>query len=145
MDLITNNAYTSIKYHYVKPIIKSTDESCINSINLRHPIIERIIDYEYVPHNVKIDLEITGNLIYGFNSCGKSSYMKSVGLNLIMAQSGMYVCADSFEYGIFESLYTRISGNDNLFKGHSSFIIEMNELRTIIKKANHKSLIIGLI
>ena len=143
MDLITNNAYTSIKYHYVKPIIKSTDESCINSINLRHPIIERIIDYEYVPHNVKIDLEITGNLIYGFNSCGKSSYMKSVGLNLIMAQSGMYVCADSFEYGIFESLYTRISGNDNLFKGHSSFIIEMNELRTILKKSNSKSLIIG--
>lgn len=144
LDFITNNAYTTTKYHYVKPNIKiNNEDSFIHSINLRHPIIERIIDYEYVPHDVKIDSETKGNLIYGFNSCGKSSYMKSVGLNIIMAQCGMYVSADSFEYGIFESLYTRISGNDNLFKGHSSFIIEMNELRTILKKANSKSLIIG--
>lgn len=145
LDLITNNAYTSSKYHYIKPIINTNNdfESYIHSTNLRHPIIERIIDYEYVPHNVKLDEETKGNLIYGFNSCGKSSYMKSVGLNLILAQCGMYVGADVFEYGVFESLYTRISGNDNLFKGHSSFIIEMNELRTILKKANSKSLIIG--
>lgn len=143
LDMITNNAFTSKKYHYIKPIINKEKESFIYSTNLRHPIIERIIDYEYVPHNVKLDSETKGNLIYGFNSCGKSSYMKSVGLNLIMAQCGMYVSADEFEYGIFESLYTRISGNDNLFKGHSSFIIEMNELRTILKKANSKSLIIG--
>lgn len=143
LDLITNNAYTSTKYHYVKPIIDKEKESFIYSTNLRHPIIERIIDYEYVPHNVKLDSETKGNLIYGFNSCGKSSYMKSIGLNLIMAQCGMYVCADKFEFNIFDSLYTRISGNDNLFKGHSSFIIEMNELRTILKKANPKSLIIG--
>jgi DNA mismatch repair protein MutS len=145
LDLITNNAFIAVKYHYVKPTINTnqTNESYIYSTNLRHPIIERIIDYEYVPHDVKIDSNTKGNLIYGFNSCGKSSYMKSIGLNLIMAQCGMYVAADSFEYGIFESLYTRISGNDNLFKGHSSFIIEMNELRTILKKANSKSLIIG--
>ena len=145
LDLITNNSYTSNKYHYVKPIIKTETNSSshIYSTNLRHPIIERIIDYEYVPHNVKIDEETKGNLIYGFNSCGKSSYMKSVGLNLILAQCGMYVGADTFEYSVFDSLYTRISGNDNLFKGHSSFIIEMNELRTILKKANSKSLIIG--
>ena len=69
--------------------------------------------------------------------------MKAIGTSLIMAQCGMYVPADSFEYGVFDSLYTRISGNDNLFKGHSSFIIEMNELRTILKKATSKSLIIG--
>jgi DNA mismatch repair protein MutS len=143
LDLITNNAYTSTKYHYVKPTINSTQESFIHSTNLRHPIIERIIDYEYVPHNVKLDSDIKGNLIYGYNGVGKSSIMKGIGLNLIMAQCGMYVGADKFEFGIFDSLYTRISGNDNLFKGHSSFIIEMNELRTILKKATSKSLIIG--
>ena len=143
IDLITNNAYVSTKYHMVKPKINGEKESHIYSENLRHPIIERIIDYEYVPHNVKLDTDTKGNLIYGFNSCGKSSYMKSIGLNLIMAQCGMYVCADKFEYNIFDSMYTRISGNDNLFKGHSSFIIEMNELRTILKKASTKSLIIG--
>ncbi len=144
IDLITNNAYTSVKYHYVKPTISSTNlKSYIKATNLRHPIIERIIDYEYVPHNVDLNEQIKGNMIYGFNSCGKSSYMKAIGTNIIMAQCGMYVSADDFEFGIFESMYTRISGNDNLFKGHSSFIIEMNELRTILKKANSKSLIIG--
>jgi DNA mismatch repair protein MutS len=144
VDLITNNAYTSVKYHYVKPIISSDNqESHIKASNLRHPIIERIIDYEYVPHDVDLNNDIKGNMIYGFNSCGKSSYMKAIGTNIIMAQCGLYVSADSFEYGIFESMYTRISGNDNLFKGHSSFIIEMNELRTILKKANSKSLVIG--
>jgi DNA mismatch repair protein MutS len=159
LDLITNNAFTSSKYHYVKPVIKSVSksesetksetksesisESYIHATNLRHPIIERIIDYEYVPHNVKLDEETKGNLIYGYNGVGKSSIMKGIGLNLILAQCGMYVSAESFEYGVFESLYTRISGNDNLFKGQSSFIIEMNELRTILKKANSTSLIIG--
>jgi DNA mismatch repair protein MutS len=82
-------------------------------------------------------------LLNNFIVTHNSSLMKAVGTSLIMAQCGMYVGADEFEFGIFESLYTRISGNDNLFKGHSSFIIEMNELRTILKKANSKSLIIG--
>jgi DNA mismatch repair protein MutS len=143
LDFITNNAFTSTKYHYTKPILQSDSNSSIHAKNLRHPIIERIIDYEYVPHDVLLDDKMQGNMIYGVNSCGKSSLMKAIGLNLIMAQCGLYVPADSFEYGIFDSLYTRISGNDNLFKGHSSFIIEMNELRTILKKSTPKSLIIG--
>lgn len=142
--MVTNNAFTSTKYHYVKPIINSTQESFIYSTNLRHPIIERIIDYEYVPHNVKLDEETKGNLIYGYNGVGKSSVMKGIGLNLIMAQCGMFVSADKFEFGIFDSLYTRISGNDNLFKGHSSFIIEMNELRTILKKQHLNPLSLGM-
>ncbi len=143
-DLISNNAYTSTKYHYVKPIIsKSNTVSHINAKNLRHPIIERLIDYEYVPHDAVLDNDILGNMIYGVNSAGKSSLMKAIGTSLIMAQCGLFVPADSFEYGIFDSLYTRISGNDNLFKGQSSFIVEMNELRCILKRANEKSLIIG--
>ncbi len=148
-DVVTNNAYTSLKYNYVKPILSTNTEknknldSFIHAKNLRHPIIERIIDYEYVPHDVKLDSEIKGNLIYGYNGAGKSSIMKGIGLNLIMAQCGMYVSADSFEYAIFDSMYTRISGGDNLFKGHSSFIIEMNELSTILKKSTSKSLVIG--
>ena len=69
--------------------------------------------------------------------------MKAVGLSIIMAQCGLYVPADYFEYNIFDSLYTRISGNDNLFKGQSSFIIEMNELRYILKNSNNNTLVIG--
>lgn len=144
IDLVTNNAFTSVKYHYVKPKINTTkSDSFIIGKNLRHPIIERIIDYEYVPHDINLDNGIYGNMIYGCNSAGKSSLMKAIGVNLIMAQCGLYVPADEFEYNIFDSLYTRISGNDNLFKGQSSFIIEMNELRSILKKADNKTLIIG--
>ena len=143
-DLVSNNAFTSRKYHYVKPIISKTNKySHINAKNLRHPIIERLIDYEYVPHDAILDNNILGNMIYGVNSAGKSSLMKAIGISLIMAQCGLFVPADNFEYGIFDSLYTRISGNDNLFKGQSSFIVEMNELRCILKRANDKSLIIG--
>lgn len=146
IDIISNNAYISKKYHYTKPIIKE-DGGCgsfINAKNLRHPIIEQIIDYEYVPHDITLNnSDKKGILIYGVNSCGKSSLMKAVGLNIIMAQCGLYVPSEHFEYDIFTSLYTRISGNDNLFKGQSSFIVEMNELRTILKKCNNYSLVLG--
>lgn len=143
IDLICNNAFTSIKYHYTKPKIISDEKSVIYAKNMRHPIIERIIDYEYVPHNIELNEKTKGNMIYGMNSCGKSSLMKAVGTCLIMAQCGLYVPCESLEYGIFDSLYTRISGNDNLFKGHSSFIVEMNELRSILRKSDSKTLIIG--
>jgi DNA mismatch repair protein MutS len=145
IDIISNNAYISKKYHYTKPIIKEDGNgSYINAKNLRHPIIEQIIDYEYVPHDIILNNnDKKGILIYGVNSCGKSSLMKAVGLNIIMAQCGLYVPSEHFEYDIFTSLYTRISGNDNLFKGQSSFIVEMNELRTILKKCNNYSLVLG--
>ena len=82
-------------------------------------------------------------LIYGINSCGKSSLMKSIGLNIIMAQSGMYVSAKKFVFSPYESIYARITSNDNIFKGLSSFTLEMTELRSILKRSNSKTLIIG--
>lgn len=82
-------------------------------------------------------------LIYGLNSSGKSVLMKSIGLNLIMAQCGMFVPCIEFEYTIYNSIYTRITGNDNIFRGQSSFTLEMTELNTILKRADPKTLIIG--
>jgi DNA mismatch repair protein MutS len=144
IDLIANNAFTSCKYHYTKPILKTeTPESFINVKQLRHPIIERLIDYEYVPHDVQLNENVRGMMIYGPNSAGKSAIMKAMGLCLIMAQCGMYVPAEEFEFNVFTALYTRISGADNLFKGQSSFMVEMQELRTILKKADRRSMVIG--
>lgn len=144
IDLIANNAYTAKKYHYIKPILTtSKKESFVSIKQMRHPIIERLIDYEYVPHDFELSDEKRGMMIYGPNSAGKSAIMKALGLCVVMAQCGMYVPASSFEYNIFTALYTRISGGDNLFKGQSSFIVELNELRTILKKANEKSLVLG--
>jgi len=144
IDLIANNAYTSKKYHYTKPNLnQESSESYFNIKQLRHPIIERLIDYEYVPHDLYLNETTRGLMIYGPNSTGKSSIMKAVGLCIIMAQCGLYVPAEDFEYSIFTSLFTRISGNDNLFKGHSSFIVELNELRNILKKADRRCMVLG--
>ena len=60
-----------------------------------------------------------------------------------MAQAGMYVAASKFEFSVYKYLFTRINNNDNLFKGESSFAVEMNELRGILKRANKNSLVLG--
>ena len=69
--------------------------------------------------------------------------MKSIGLNLIMAQAGFYVAAETFEYYPYHKIFTRICGNDNIFKGHSSFAVEMLELRNILNRCDERSLILG--
>lgn len=146
IDYISNNAFNANKYHYCKPSIDISDkntESFVRSTQMRHPIIERNIKHEYVPHDPCLDKNTRGNLIYGVNSCGKSSLMKSIGINIVMAQCGLYVPAVDFTYYPFNSLYTRITGNDDLSKGLSSFVVELNELGNILKKSNKNTLIIG--
>ena len=130
--------------NYSKPIIDEKETNCyIDFINLRHPIVERIINYEYIPHSLKLGKTNKGILIYGLNSSGKSVLMKAIGLSIILAQSGFYVPADQFIYKPFKSLYTRITGNDNIYKGLSSYMLEMTELNNIIKRADKNTLIIG--
>jgi len=143
IDYISNNAYVSDKFHYSRPIINENKNSFINSEKIRHPIIERLIDYEYVPNDIVLDENNTGIMLYSLNSAGKSSLMKTVGLCLIMAQCGLYVPAVNFEYSIFNSLFTRITAQDNLFKGQSSFIVELVEMDAIFNFADKNSLVIG--
>lgn len=144
IDFIHSIAKTSSLYNYVKPTINKKKYGYISATNLRHPIIERIIDYEYVPHSLTIgNDDLKGMLVYGLNSCGKSSLMKALGLSIIMAQCGMFVPAKSFEFSPYNALYARITGNDNILKGQSSFTLEMTELSAILKRANKTTLVIG--
>ena len=155
IDVIKSSAKTSLMYNYCKPIINTeTDESYIKAEDARHPIIERINKTEYIPNWIRLGtiLEndkcienslMNGMLLFGCNSLGKSSYMKSVGLCVILAQMGMYVPASRFEYKPFKTLLTRIIGNDNMFKGLSSFAVEMSELRGILNRADKNSLVLG--
>ena len=145
-------------YNYTKPIIvnkngKRLDNGFINCEKLRHPIVERINDeYEYIPHDIKIgrdanykdgDNPTEGMLIYGINSSGKSVLMKAIGLSIVMAQVGMFVPASKYEFSPYDSLFARITGNDNLFKGLSSYALEMTELNAILKRTGPKTLVIG--
>jgi DNA mismatch repair protein MutS len=84
-----------------------------------------------------------GMLLFGTNASGKSSLMKAVGLNIIMAQSGFFVPCKAMAFKPYHSLFTRINNNDNIFKGESSFAVEMSELRSILKRADRNSLVLG--
>jgi DNA mismatch repair protein MutS len=144
LDYIKSNAKTAILYNYTKPIINNINNaSYIECKQIRHPIIERIIDYEYHPHDISLGKELKGMLIYGTNSSGKSSIMKSVGMSLILAQSGMFVPAENFIYYPYDALYTRITGLDNIFRGLSSFAVEMLELKAILRRSNSNTLVLG--
>nr|QBK88487.1 MAG: DNA mismatch repair ATPase [Mimivirus LCMiAC01] len=158
VDYTKSNAKTAAMYNYCKPhiVMKNSEQlnnGYIQCKQLRHPIIERINGgIEYVPHDITLGRDehykqdgdaLDGMLIYSTNGAGKSSLMKAIGLSIIMAQCGMYVPAIEYNYSPYESLYCRISGNDNLFKGLSSFALEMTELRAILKRSGPKTLVIG--
>jgi DNA mismatch repair protein MutS len=144
IDYLNSCTLLSIKKGYTKPVINEKNYSYVDAKAIRHPIVERIIDFEYVPHDITIgNQDLKGMLIYGLNSSGKSVLMKSIGLCIIMAQAGLFVPADSFTYSPYHRLMTRISGNDNIFKGLSSFGVEMSEINSILKRSNVNTLIIG--
>jgi DNA mismatch repair protein MutS len=88
---------------------------------------------------------VSGILLYGVNAVGKSSIMKAVGIAVVMAQAGMFVAADSLEIGPkpFAEIYTRVGLRDDLARGHSTFVVEMLELRAILRRAGPGTLVIG--
>ena len=171
VDLTVSNIKTAKKYNYVCPkIVKTKDnENFIEAIDLRHPIIEANEEQGiYVPNDIILgelslaskeyknnviiknsnpvnmnNNKMHGVLLYGINSSGKSSLMKAIGIAVILAQAGFYVPAKSMRFSIFDAVYTRISGADNIAKGLSSFAVEMLELKNIFNRATKKSLILG--
>ena len=146
VDYIACIAKVSLENGYTRPIINNNNEnSYINAKDLRHPIIEILNkEVQYVPNDVLLGKDDSnGMLLYGVNAVGKSSYMKSIGLSIIMAQSGFFVPATEFIFKPYHHLFTRISGNDNIFKNQSTFAVEMEELRAILKRGNNKSLVLG--
>ncbi len=143
-DILQNRCYIAKTYSYSKPNIVDNEKSFVEFNGLRHPIIENINTNEiYVTNNLSFNETNNGYLLYGTNAVGKTSFIKSIGISIIMAQSGLYVPADSFTFSVYKSIYTRILGNDNLFKGLSTFAVEMTELRSILKNANQNSLVLG--
>ena len=171
VDLTVSNIKTAKKNNYVCPkIVKTKDnENFIEVIDLRHPIIESNEEQGiYVPNDIILgelslaskeyknnviiknsnpinvnNNKMHGVLLYGINSSGKSSLMKAIGIAVILAQAGFYVPCKSMRFSIFDAVYTRISGADNIAKGLSSFAVEMLELKNIFNRATKKSLILG--
>jgi len=143
IDFLNSGSICSIKNRYCKPVITSHDNSFIEVKDMRHPIIEKIIFNKYVPHDINLGKEETGILLYGLNASGKSSLMKSIGLNIILAQIGYYVPASSFNYCPYTSIFTRIINTDNMHKGLSAFALELVELKAILKRSGNNTLVLA--
>ena len=142
IDLYSTCGKIAIENVYCRPTIINENRSFMRAKDIRHPIVEKIQeDIPYVPNDVELNDD--GILLYGTNACGKSTLMKSIGLSIIMAQSGFFVPCSSFEYSPYTQIFTRILNSDNIFKGQSSFAIEMSELRSILIRADRNSLILG--
>ncbi len=143
LDVTVANAMNVIKFGYVRPEVSCSDRGFVDIEKLRHPTIERIINVPYVPNDVCLNDVKTGYLLYGTNSTGKSSLGKSVALAIIMAQSGMYVAASSIKYSPYKKMFARIPSGDDMMKGHSTFVVEMLELRNILTGVDERSFCIS--
>lgn len=143
-DYIYTLAYNACKYRLTKPTV-TKGGAFVKAQGLRHLLVEtNQIDIEYTTNDISLGTHDTdGMLLYGINSAGKSSLMKSVGLVVIMAQAGMYVPCDHLEYAPFTRVFTRITSSDDIIRGHSTFTKEMLELRNILSRADENSLVIG--
>ena len=147
IDIIKCGAKCAKMYKYCRPTIVNTynKKSYFSAKEIRHPIIEIINEKnDYVTNNLElIHEETNGILLYGVNGSGKSSLSKAVGSNIILAQIGFFVASKEFVYYPYNKIFTRINGDDNIFKGMSSFAVEMDELRSILKYSDDRSIVLG--
>jgi len=154
VDLVYSKSFIASKYNYCKPEIVSegsdSGKSFIRATDLRHCLIEKIQQTElYIANDINIgngnetNNILDGILLYGTNAVGKTSFIRALGISVIMAQAGLYVPATSYKYKPYKYIFTRILGNDNIFKGLSTFAVEMSELRTILRLSDKNSMVLG--
>lgn len=143
VDIIKSYAKSAIKYKYFRPEIDDeTTNSYIEATDLRHPLVERIHDEEYIPNNISLGKNPQGILLYGANQAGKSTLAKSIGLAVIMAQIGGFT-AGHVKLRPYHKIITRLTGNDNLIEGKSSFVVELSEVLTIERNMDAHTLVLG--
>jgi DNA mismatch repair protein MutS len=145
MDTLQTKAYVAKTYGYCRPVIDAAAAKSFVSVKgLRHGLIEHLNTSEvYVANDLSLGKEIDGVLLYGTNAVGKTSFIRALGIAVVMAQSGFFVPCSEFVYKPYTAIYSRILGNDNIFKGLSTFAVEMSELRLILNMADQNSLILG--
>lgn len=142
VDVYLSNFKVKQEYTYSRPtLIKNIDYSFVEINELRHPLVERIHDsVKYISNDISFNNN--GIILYGLNFAGKSTLIKSIGIAIILAQAGMFVPCKTMNLSPYNTLITRLQGNDNILKGQSSFVVEMLELRNILKNANQNTMII---
>ena len=122
LDFLTSLAFLAIKRNYTKPVLSKN--SIIDISDGRHPVVERLLPTteKFIPNDTFIDSDSNQiHLLTGPNMAGKSTYLRQIGLIVIMAQIGSYVPASKLTLGLVDRLFTRVGASDNLAGGEYIF------------------------
>jgi DNA mismatch repair protein MutS len=144
LDLLQSHAQAAVALRLCRPRVKDDKRgSSLLVRDLRHPLIEAAQQQvRYVPYDVVVGPDCKGWVVYGVNSGGKTSLLKSVGVAVILAQAGMYVPASEMEWTPFHDIVTQVDFHDDMFKGRSSFVVEMMGLGVILRRAGPHTLVV---
>jgi DNA mismatch repair protein MutS len=142
LDVICGLAETARLFNYRRPKLNESLRLTIK--DGRHPVLDQnLVDEKFVPNDTELDgAKFRLAVITGPNMAGKSTYIRQVALIVLMAQIGSFVPASSAEIGIVDRIFTRVGASDDLSRGQSTFMVEMNETANIVNNATHRSLII---
>jgi DNA mismatch repair protein MutS len=142
IDLLSGLAEAAVRYGYSRPVL--SDSGAIRIREGRHPVVERLrSDQRFVPNDADLDPEARQILIItGPNMGGKSTYLRQVALIVLMAQAGSFVPAEAAEIGMVDRIFCRVGASDNLARGQSTFMVEMQETANILHHATPRSLVI---
>jgi DNA mismatch repair protein MutS len=142
LDVIASLAETARLFGYARPIV--TEEMRIYIRDGRHPVLDQnVTEEKFVPNDCLLDgAENRLLLITGPNMAGKSTFIRQVALIVLMAQIGSFVPAAAAEVGLVDRIFTRVGASDDLSRGQSTFMVEMNETANILNNATERSLVI---
>ena len=142
LDVLTSLANVASDNNYTRPEVNQSNKIILK--DSRHPVVEALLSgAPFVPNDVTLDNDSNRvAIITGPNMAGKSTYMRQVALIVLMAQMGSFVPASYAEIGVVDSIFTRVGASDDLASGQSTFMVEMNEVANIVKKATKNSLLI---
>lgn len=142
LDALASLAETARLYGYTRPVVD--DSTLLQIKDGRHPVLEQRAGGEaFVPNDTDLDASSHRmGIITGPNMAGKSTYLRQVGLLAVMAQMGSWIPAVSARIGVTDRIFTRVGASDDLSKGHSTFMVEMNETANILHNATHRSLVL---
>ncbi len=142
LDTLTSFAHLAHYNNYTRPSFNR--EGIMEIRDSRHPVIEKLLAEEkFIPNDVTLDNEENKIiLITGPNMAGKSTYLRQVGLQAILAQMGSFIPAGSANMPLFDKIFTRVGASDNLAMGQSTFLVEMIETANILNTATPQSLIL---
>jgi DNA mismatch repair protein MutS len=142
LDALCSLGETARLFHYCRPELDESLRLCLK--DARHPVLDQnLAEEKFVPNDIDLDGEkLRLAIITGPNMAGKSTYIRQVALIVLMAQIGSFVPASSAQIGLVDRIFTRVGANDDLSRGQSTFMVEMNETANIVNNATARSLVI---